>query len=117
MNAREEARKELERIIGEVLQPWINGEVKIENLKLPIKGVASAILNELPSLGFVRLEDVEIDVDSILKKIYTSKIDLRLVEKEEFDKGKFRQIIRQDKVLALARAIAKAKPIRVKEGK
>lgn len=41
-----ESKKKLERIIEEVFEPWISGEVKIENLRLPVRGLVSAILND-----------------------------------------------------------------------
>ena len=92
-------KEELERIIRQRLsacaEEYERGKgvyTNIENI------VAEAILDKLPELGFVRLEDVEIDVEKLRVLLMEPSNGLHTSLDE-------------------ATAIAEARPLRVKEGK
>lgn len=72
-------------------------------------GLATSIdEKEISKLAQAIIDRLEIDVDGILEVIYTSDFNLKLSEGG---------VVRQDRVLTLARAITKAKPIKLKEEK
>ncbi|TET42255.1 MAG: hypothetical protein E3J63_01010 [Elusimicrobia bacterium] len=109
-------RKELERIITEkVSRVLLMKSGKVIFTQKETMELAQSILAKLPKMGFVRLEDVEIDLDKMLvafdKHILASGWEGRVGNYIKF-KGKSES----DYIPALEE-IVKAKPIRVKEGR
>jgi len=64
------AREELEKIIKEILSYHIKTEYDNETFEHIVKELTNAILSKFPELGYVRLENVEINKERLAIALY-----------------------------------------------